>query len=94
MNYKHSNHFKKGYADIKIKRDIVEITDEAKKVLYGKNTSLSNLELLSYYANPEVYSNRHKTFKLNKKSGLDKTQAILSDNKKKDKSNWKVFKID
>ena len=94
MDYKHSNYFKKRYVDIKTKRDIVEIIDEAKKVLYVKNTSPLNLKLLSYYANPETYHNRYKTFKLNKKSGLDRTQAVLSYSKKKDEWNWKVFKID
>lgn len=51
------------------KKDLLELLNEIKVLIYGKEAEALSLQMLSYFANPEICHKRYTTFFIPKKNG-------------------------
>jgi hypothetical protein len=58
-----------GFAAIQNKEDLVYLLNEAKNLLYGKQSMPIQLKALTYYTNPSICNRRYQEFSIKKKSG-------------------------
>lgn len=70
---KHKDYFRKQFAEMQTKQDLLVLLSEAKDMLYGEKTMAFQLKSLTYYANPKNCKKRYKTFTIKKKSGKERT---------------------
>ena len=67
------DNLKQNFLAIKSKNDIVDVLNDANKMIYDKKVRKITLKSLNYYANPKLSINRYTTFQIKKKSGANRT---------------------
>lgn len=73
IEQEHIDHIRKQFAELQNREDLVKLLSDAKNRLYGEECTPIQLKSLTYYANPTLCKNRYQTFKIEKKSGADRT---------------------
>ncbi len=66
------NHIREQFTQLQSKKDLVDLLNEANKIIYGKIYKPILLKSLTYYANPKICKKRYYTFTIPKKSGGDR----------------------
>lgn len=69
----HIKQIRKQFAEISNKNHLVQLLNDAKKMLYSQGYAPIQLKSLTYYANPKFCKKRYQTFTTKKKSGEDRT---------------------
>jgi len=61
------------FSTISTRQDIVELLNIVNKMMFGERFIDFDIESVTYFANPELSTNRFKTFSIKKKSGSHRT---------------------
>ncbi|WP_374443469.1 reverse transcriptase family protein [Epilithonimonas sp.] len=68
-----NNFIKFKFSTLSDKKDVVELLNIVNKMMFGEKSIDFDLKLLMHFANPELSTNRFKTFQIKKKSGSYRT---------------------
>jgi RNA-directed DNA polymerase len=69
IEQKHIDHIRQKFASMQDKEDLLELLNDAKRILYTKDCKPFELKSLTFYANPDICKKRYKKFIVKKKSG-------------------------
>ncbi len=69
----HIDQIKVTFEKMQTKKDLLQLMNEVKPLLYGDKTVPFQLKQLTWYANPKLAKNRYIQFTIKKKSGADRT---------------------
>jgi len=73
LQKKQIDYINKCFQNLESKKDLLNLLNYSKKIIYGEKNHPFQLRQLSYYSNPNVNGNRYETFLIKKKSGEDRT---------------------
>jgi hypothetical protein len=69
----HFNQIKTAFEKMQSREDLLHLLNEVKPLIYGEKTVPFELKQLTWYANPTLSGKRYTEFKINKKSGAQRS---------------------
>uniref|UniRef100_UPI004047DB5A reverse transcriptase domain-containing protein n=1 Tax=Algoriphagus sp. TaxID=1872435 RepID=UPI004047DB5A len=69
LEQQHSEQIKIAFNKMQSRRDLLQLLNEVKPLIYGKKTVPFEMKQLTYFSNPNLGGEKYLTFKIKKKSG-------------------------